>query len=60
MKFTRKQKSLIRAHWRHLELQFRKNGEVVGRRGKGYAWGILFTSKQAEELLKDFQKKELL
>lgn len=57
MKFTRKQQAVIRAHWRHLELQFRKNGEVVGRRGKGYCWGILFTAKQAQEILEDLKKK---
>ena len=44
---TKKEKSIIRAHYPHLNLRFKADGSVMGSSGKGYAYGLLYTAEQA-------------
>lgn len=45
---TKKEKSIIRAHYPHLTLRFKADGSVMASSGRGYAYGLLYTAEQAQ------------
>jgi len=57
---TRKEQQIIRAHYPHLKLRFRKDGTVEGQKSPGSSYGLLYTVAMADGHIRSVAERQKL